>query len=328
MTQEFPHFFIALDWTLGYYDISIIKKEFELIGNYGYGGSNRDTVQSSYDLVLTLHDRMENEIKHTIQNCYPATQVLHLELLKSWLDDFRVKETNKDYIEYLIDKYNAELYEELLIEVEKKEIEFKSTAHYKLEHGAEYTFEKPIMRLHGWMPINTGKTETVIEKNNKFFCIDKTPEYLDIKYLNQFIARLDVLISNFRRILTKYVDLYDTGKLPVSNQVVLVQAPQEENPQKALPQPLITAPKKLKVKLSVEQLTYLFRLLKDEGLIEANDNIEIHEFISKNFETHKAGKNADISKLKIESSFSSPEKSTANSLLPILKQMWNKAAQL
>lgn len=45
---------------------------------------------------------------------------------------------------------------------------------------------------------------------------------------------------------------------------------------------------KLKTKLIVPQLSYLFRLLMDEGLFDQKTKTEVHRFIAAAFETSKA----------------------------------------
>lgn len=332
MTQEFPHFYIALEWTLKYYSIYSIKDEFRLIStDYKFGGLNLESVEDSFQLVLTLQNRMESEIQNTIQNCYPATQIIHLDLLKDWLGDYRIERTNEELVRSVIDTYNQDLYDKFLVDANAKEDEFKKTVNYQIGHDVEYSYEKEILNYsYGLMsPLKTGRKETVIGKNNWFFCLDRTPEYLNPIDIPSYLLRLDRLINNFRRILKKYVELYDKGKLPVAHQqTVIIQPINTHEEIKSLPTPLVSPTKKLKVNLSVEQLAYLFRLLNDEGLINAESNIEIQDFISKNFETHRVGKHKDISKTKLAGAFSTPEASTAKSWIPILKKMWEKAAKI
>lgn len=68
---------------------------------------------------------------------------------------------------------------------------------------------------------------------------------------------------------------------------------------------------KLKTRLSVGDLSLLFRLLYDEGLFELKSNTELYQFISSNFSTKSA---EDISDKSIKNKFLSPDNSSTKNL--------------
>lgn len=97
-------------------------------------------------------------------------------------------------------------------------------------------------------------------------------------FLPAYFEIVENAISNLKRIINKYLKLYDSDKLP-----------------KAFPMPsyipevgkpvINDSNVKLKWKVKVEELAFLFRILKDCGLIKSNYDKEIHTFIANNFET-------------------------------------------
>lgn len=95
-------------------------------------------------------------------------------------------------------------------------------------------------------------------------------------YLQHYFALVENAISNLKRIINKYLKLYDEGKLP------------QQQYNKLLPQntsPIVRDDSRiLKVNMTVEKLAFLFRTLKDAGLIKGSDK-EIAKFIVDHFET-------------------------------------------
>jgi len=100
-------------------------------------------------------------------------------------------------------------------------------------------------------------------------------------FLPEYFAIVENALNNLKRIINKYLSLYDNDKLPKGfplpsyipiSSLSVISA--KEN-------------KRLKVNMTVDQLTMLFRLMKECKLIDVkpkNDK-EIHAFISENFET-------------------------------------------
>jgi hypothetical protein len=330
MNQTFPHFYSALSWLLGYYEISKVKEQFEYIGKTGYGGANSSTVNDIYELNFLLQERMEVEIDYTIRNTYPAAQIIHLQIFKDWLSDYRISKTNEIQVLHVINTHNENLYERFKAEIQVKEAEFKATPYYSLENGAEYTVKE--RQFTGGMGLLSmiagGVLKEVTKKNNKFFSAKPTPEYLDLKYFEEYIVKLDKIVTNFRNILLKYVELYDNNKLPQAQQIAItVQQPAlPKHLVNELPSPLYHSFPKLKTTLTVDQLAYLFKLLKEQGLFGQVSNVEIAEFISKNFETPKTI-DKEISVPKLKTALSVVEQKTAKELLSILRKMWDSAAK-
>ncbi|MGN6264224.1 MAG: hypothetical protein ACTHM5_01060 [Ginsengibacter sp.] len=295
MSLQFPRINLAINWTISYYSIPRIEAEFQLLSGTGFGYANRKKVQETYELVLLVQKDMEGEITQTIQTCTPATQILLFDYLNDWLSDYRIERANREEVYREIEMYNIGLYEKFLKEVEEKETEFKSTFYYGLDIGAEYKIEKYVstgILTHGVKNI-------VTERNKKFFCLNTSPEYIDLQFIDLYMERLNKLVSNFRMILKKYVDLYKIGKLPVSNAITLA-AIKEDAKFKELPTPLTSLNKKLKTTLTVPQIGFLFKMLYDAGIIKSGTFKDIQVFISKNFSVESKADNEDISSKKLQ----------------------------
>lgn len=67
---------------------------------------------------------------------------------------------------------------------------------------------------------------------------------------------------------------------------------------------------KLKVKLSVAQLTYLFKILEEHKLIDANHNTDIFKFIADSFQTKGKKDKEEQSNKSIKNDFDNPEMKT------------------
>jgi len=105
---------------------------------------------------------------------------------------------------------------------------------------------------------------------------------IDKDFLQQYFALVENAISNLKRIINKYLKLYDAGKLPQQPFSQLLPANTTPIIKDSKPQNT-----RIKVNISVEELTMLFRLLKEEKIIisRPRHDHEIHEFIVHHFET-------------------------------------------
>ena len=327
MQPVFQRISAAISHTMAFYEIDKIRDHMFIFSGKDANSSYK---VDWYEWVLKeSHKRMEDEIMQTINTCDHNTQVYLFENLKEWLEEDRIKETYSLLIRYEIHKYNQRIYDEFLNQLNEEIEKFQSTDDFKnREHLEEYVIEEPEYRNYGLLSFqreSTGKIKKTPKINYKFYCIEKKLEWINLEYLPDYINMLTKLIDNFRYILTKYVKMYDEGKIKAHN-VIYIHAPMQANilpsPKKELPAP--GQERKLKVKLTVDQLVYLFRLLHDEALFDVMEQKDIYEFIADNFETPKTtGKR--ISTTKIESSFCSPELATAKSLVPIIRRLQDAA---
>ena len=136
-------------------------------------------------------------------------------------------------------------------------------------------------------------------------------------FLPSYFEIVENAISNFKRIINKYLHLYDTDKLPkgytlptyIPNSATIIG---KEN----------TA--KLKVSITVEELTVLFRLLKECKMIDANFQ-DIHTFIADNFTTDST---ENISKKNVAKLWSSKNPNVLTFLIRKFTDLGKKAASM
>ena len=261
---------------------------------------------------------MEAEINQTIHTANTNTQVYLFEFLKDWLNDWRITSVHQREIFRVADEYNERTEKAYLAKIEEQDAEFRKSADYNSrEHLEEYeqpkVFESPYPK---WINHYFGGDNKKVFK--KFICRLEGPELIDYPYLREYFDFVDGILSNFRRIVNKYVSLYDAGKIvssvdKITERMVLAQA---EPP--ALPPPT----SKIKTDLSVPQLAYFFKLLYEvkpeifPGLTKA----DLYRFIAANFITKGKG-DAEISVDSLSNHFNSPEKKTAEFWAAYLKKM-------
>lgn len=318
-----PHFYRisnAISFTLAFYGSDKIKDHmFILAGNT----TNSKYKLEWYDFMFEAHERMENEILETIQTRNHNTQVYLFENLKGWLEDDRITGVNIPLIDRVIDEYNTATYQEYENKIENKVKEFQKNPYFHLGHNEEYEHE-----IKTGIYFGAGLKYSYKEKkiNRKYYCNESKPELIDTEYREGYFELINKLLISFRSVVSKYVAQYDKGLFKAYDVVYLQSTPVLLPPSediKSLPEPN----KKLKLNLTVEQVAFLFRLLKDEKLIEASNNIEIQEFISSHISTKRTGiKPISVAKLGI--AFSSPEADNARTIAKHLKAMWEAAVKI
>jgi hypothetical protein len=135
-------------------------------------------------------------------------------------------------------------------------------------------------------------------------------------FLPKYFAVVENAISNLKRIINKYLNLYDTDKLPKSYQ------PPNYLPINTTPLVNDREEKRLKVNMTVEQLAFLFRILKDSGLVMGADK-EIARFIVDHFET-TARQGKKISADNLRKLFSTKNPDIVNFWIAHFKKMQEK----
>jgi len=320
MELVFPLTNQAISFTLEFYEIGRIKDYM-----FRFAGTERikvtpDHITSWEEFILELHQRMEGEINQVILTTTSNTQVIFFEFLKEWLTDYRIDSVDEIQIHHEILLYNDRTYIEYVDRIEKKVNEFRSTQNFKTKkHKEEYEHE-----IVGWASIPS-YTETRI--NYSYYCIEEKPELIDMAYFSKYVLLVSGFIANFKRILSKYVALYDTGKIGSSLQSEEKLLPFNSNEHFSLPEP--NKGSKLKVNLSVPQLAYLFKMLNElnPGIFDIKTKTELYRFISSNFTT-KATEGKEISTEKLKILFNGTEKSIANYWIEHLKTMLEKSRKI
>lgn len=318
MRPDFPRIYDAIRATLEYYGIGRIRDVmFRLQGlsNYGY-------IDGYEGLAYTLYERMEEEIiQHNIGSLPAIQNYLYENVLKAWLEDWRIASLHKDYFLYQIEKYNDRAYQEFVEDDKKKNEAFIKTLDPSKTSGKSYEIEyKPVWGLMlGSMSLSK-KTE--IYKG--FRSTENAPDYIDLTYVDEYFQKIDKLLSTFRNIVEKYVRQYDEGKIvPLGNMGQLPSSTKNEN--KLLEESIPIPSYKVKTNLSVAKLAYLFRMLYDAGLLASANKEDLYRSLSANFTTKKTD---NISTNTLNNDFNSPEKATAEFWEAKLKEMLKQAKSI
>ncbi len=214
---------------------------------------------------------MEDEIKQTIFVANHNAQVTLFEALKKWQQEPLIADVHVRFIEALVSEYNDEL-NAALESVTKEKVKEYQTKYSHLQEGEEYDDNELLSLLFKHRPKKI---------YHKIYCIETIPDFIDTDYLPDYFTKLNRLLVSLRSILDYYINLYDQGKIKSSDSAFTNFTPQPTR--KLLLAPGTTQNKKLKVNLSVPQLAYLFKVLNEDGVIEASTFTEIHEFIASNF---------------------------------------------
>lgn len=308
MQPTFTRFNNAIRYTLEYYDIRLIKDYFMLFAG-ATTSQGEQGLKEWYDLILTLHTKMEDEINQVIFTTNSNTQVEFFELLKAWLLDPRIYQINVDLILQTINTYNDRVTLEFENKVQKNAEEhvIKSA---KYAHLEEYEEEVRLGSFFALMNKYDGPPITVKEKriNYRYYCADITHEILDASFIDKYRPIIGGILRNFNNILVKYVQRYESNKI-FPNATLIASEAQNRNSKYLLEDMVKPAAPKLKTTLSVTQLAYLFKMLLETKQITVNTNAELFRFISKNFST-KGKPEGDISTDALNNKFNSPDNDT------------------
>jgi len=326
MALEFLRVSQAIEYTLSFYQIDRIKEYmFKFADKVTVKVNDTSTGYSSrewHEIVIGLQDRMDDEITQHMVISNSVAQAYLFNTLESWVNDYRFESVWLPDIVDEIDKYNNRIYEEFLLKVESDEEKFKANENYSKYNHLD---KIPIVHKAGGGLIGLMRRasqspafEYTTEDEYRRFIIAYCPPLIDTAFLEQYASVVKQLIDHFKWIVSKQLSIYKSTKSNVSQLQI-------ENSNLHIQQPSVES-KKLKTKLSVDQLAYLFQLLKEEGIITTETNVEISEFISEHFETPRTA-NKKISATKFAISMSSPDSKIVKSLIPLLRSMQDKAAK-
>jgi len=307
MELEFHRTSDALNYTMEFYKIGKIKDHMLILAGKD---ANSKYKLEWYDLIFNLHTKMEGEILQVIHTTNHNTQVFFFETLKSWLNSYKVQAVHVPTIINEIENYNKNTLEAFEIKVQNEVDKLHASEEYKTKkHLEEYETMSFGHSIGGMLALVSGAKKRTV-KHYKYYCITEIPELLDTDYTPKYVELLATLLVNLRNVLSKYVKLYDEGKIK-AHDVVYVNPQLPVLPQKE--QKLLPSPKgsKINAKLTIPQLAYLFKMLNDEGIIDSNTYKEIHEMIANNFTVSSKDKGEDISASKIGKMWNAFEAKTA-----------------
>ena len=243
------------------------------------------TVKSAntwHETVLRLHSHMEEEIIQNMLLYNDIGKVYFFDTLKSWLTEYRIIAVNIPLLSHQIEMYNQKTYDEFLVKVEEEETKFKETFEYKNYHHQQ-VYQKeafPIWAYH-IKPSHPIMQEVTY---HKFICVS-TPQLIDTKYLKDYVLLVEELIDNFKGIINFHLAKYEAVSGVPKPPVLKLPPAQKQLEQMKKPN---EDPVKLKAKITVEQLTFLFKILYNCNIINAPKVGDIHNFLADHFETISA----------------------------------------
>lgn len=310
----------AANYTLKFYGIDRIADY--LLTDFNSENRITDIKQKNnwHETVFKLHDHMNEEIAQNAVFYNDIGKAYFFGLLKEWLGDYRIESTHIPTIANAIENYNTKEYEEFIIKTEEKENIFKEREDYKKYKHLEEIERKLPGGAILWGGSRGNHEITIPETFHRFICV-YTPKMIDTALIPNYIALVNELLFNFRGIIKFHLEKYETVTGLIAPGTQLQLPPTKELAQISLPEP---DKMKLKTTLSVEQLTMLFRLLKDCKIIEAKYDKEIHAFIADNFETVGKGK-VKISAKNLGKLWSSTDNDILNFWIAKFKELTDKA---
>ena len=102
-------------------------------------------------------------------------------------------------------------------------------------------------------------------------------------YLPQYFEVVENAINNLKRIINKYLNLYDTDKLPKAYPL--------PDYVPATTKPFVEDKAKLEMDVTAEQLALLYRLMDDVGVMKYKQKKDMQQFLFDNIQTKKQSKN-------------------------------------
>ncbi len=156
------------------------------------------------------------------------------------------------------------------------------------------------------LDFNASEDERLVKIHPRGFSLGADPSFLP-----QYFEIVEKALSNLKRIINKYLNLNDTGKLPVYE-------PQSYLPQNKQPVIKDAGNKKLVMDLSVPQLVALFSMFREMKIINEPVNTELARFIKANFSTKGS---TDISEKTLVNLLSSLDNAGIDHWLDELKKM-------
>lgn len=321
MDSLYHRFYNAITYTLEYYEIGRIRNHMLLFaGKTSDLSYSKETLSDWYDLMFDLHSQLENEIREVIATHTPTAQYLFFDTVRKWLnEDYRLIGVNREKVLQEIWDYNEKTEKEFELRVTNNVDAHRNSPHFNRAEKEEYEVEvtTPVWAL--FLPNANIIPYTQKKIHHKIHCIEEIPPILDWTYFKDYIQLLTKLIDSLRGVLLKYSTQYEQGKIPYSNTATIgntdntkLLAPPQES-------------KKVKFKLSVAQLSFLFRMLFDAGLIDTKVKEDLYRFISENSESKRSN---NISTNAIGNDFNSIDKATATFWEAKLKEMLKQAKSI
>lgn len=282
----FPRIERAIHFTTEYFKIGRIVDSISKLD----GGLNLSYLDTFYEVTISSHEHMQAEIMQTILGSNKFIQMEMFERLKECLSWWPFNDYQYE-IELIVKEYNRKEWDKYVEEVISDEEKFKTGIDYTVQHNGEIKKEYPaVTTIFGHKP---KRLETLT--NKWFYCNTKKPAVINEDFIPEYFDMLDQIVASFKSACVKDVARYFNGQITpgvdviIEKHIISAQSEpkllEEINPKQIEDK----RPKntRIKVNISVEELTMLFRLLKEEKIIisKPKKDFEIHDFIAEHFET-------------------------------------------
>jgi len=315
MAFVFPLINVAISDLVEYYEIDNIKMFYE-----NFTGSSTYTIRGKrMPEIYNEHTKrvqadMDTEITQHIHGSSHNILVQLFEYLENWLSDVRVQEVNVIWVENKIDEYNNRIIKEFSDKQQEIGDEFRKGLDPNRIAGTEYENIKDSNKLS---PLLSGYFKTK-ETHRLYRCVESTAKVIEYSEFIVYYGKVvKEVVNGFVQIIQPYLKQWKNDLIKANSTVIIQQSTSNIKP--------LHSPKKLKVKLNVKQLSYLFKLLDEEKLIDTKSKMDLFRLIAENFAT--IGKDS-ISENNIRNHFNSPEKATAKFWAKHLSEMLKRARNL
>lgn len=315
MIPSFPRIYHAIEITIEYFNIGRIKDHFYKL----QGHPNLDYLDNRIATTKSWHLYMKEEINQNVVGAKPFVVREMFDYLNYVVSTWRFQPDIADHISQLIIEENEKIILEYTKQIGIDELKFRTKVDFLKPH------EPPTKETQYDFRYEKGQTKIeIIEPNSWFYENNRKTNILEDVYFSKYLEIVKDIIASFREVVDPYLDRYNTGRVeglglqPIQENIV------QQLPASSVLPKVQEGNKKLKVNLTVEQLTVLFRLLKDCKLTNAKLDKEIHAFIADNFETlGLEGKKASIKN--IGKLFSSTDPDVMNFWIARFKDLSKKA---
>jgi len=313
MAFVFPLINVAISDLVEYYEIDNIKMFYENFtgsSTYTIRGKNMPEIYNEH--TKRVQADMDTEITQHIHGSSHNVLVQLFEYLENWLNDVRIEKIDIAWIEKRIDKHNNWIISDFSKKQQEIGDEFIKGLDTTRIVGVEYETIVKNNLLPFFNPFKTKVTHRL------YHCVESTPNVIEYSEFIVYYGKVvKEVVNGFVQIIQPYLKQWKNDLIKANSTVIIQQSTSNIKP--------LHSPKKLKVKLNVKQLSYLFKLLDEEKLIDTKSKMDLFRLIAENFAT--IGKDS-ISENNIRNHFNSPEKATAKFWAKHLSEMLKRARNL
>lgn len=169
------------------------------------GGWEKENLEFQYNHVIELFELLRDEINQTIHTSNSKTIIAFFEELKNDIEQNNLLNTEKIHFEEVAKNWNNKTYQEFLEKIALKEKSYFEQPERNYKHLEKYN-----KTIWSWL---THKTETYIEENKNFYCVEEIPELIDLSVLDKYLKILSHITEKFESAINPELKLYNEGKV-------------------------------------------------------------------------------------------------------------------